>query len=80
MIAMPLSFRGRMVQYAGRLHLLSEGKTHVVVYDYVDSSCTMTIKMYRNRIKAYQEMKYVIEEPPELLGTKPLCCKKHLDA
>jgi len=67
-LAMPLSFKGRMVQYAGRLHRLAEGKTGVVVYDYVDSSCAVTLKMYRNRIKAYREMGYAIEQPADLLG------------
>ena len=71
-LAMPLSFKGRMVQYAGRLHRLAEGKTAVVVHDYVDSSSAMFLKMYRNRIKAYQEMGYQIEEPVGLLGPRSL--------
>ncbi len=35
-LAMPLSFKGRLVQYAGRLHRESEGKQDVRIYDYVD--------------------------------------------
>jgi superfamily II DNA or RNA helicase len=35
-LAMPLSFRGRLVQYAGRLHRQSTGKDDVRIYDYVD--------------------------------------------
>ena len=36
-LATPLSFEGRMVQYAGRIHRLAEGKTKVQVIDFVDS-------------------------------------------
>ncbi len=70
-LAMPLSFEGRMVQYAGRLHRLVEGKTHVHVVDYVDSSQAMLVKMYRNRVKAYRKMGYEIREPHDMLGASP---------
>ena len=60
-IAMPLSFKGRMIQYAGRLHRASPGKTDVVVYDYLDSSSALTVGMFRKRLVAYQKMEYKIE-------------------
>lgn len=60
-LAMPLSFKGRLVQYAGRLHRACTGKTEVRIYDYLDSSSGLTIKMYRNREKTYQAMGYRIE-------------------
>lgn len=60
-LAMPLSFKGRLVQYAGRLHRACAGKTEVRIYDYLDSSSGLTIKMYRNREKTYQAMGYRIE-------------------
>ena len=61
-LSMPLSFEGRMVQYAGRLHRLSEGKSDVLIYDYLDSFNAMLLKMYRNRLKAYRKMDYVIQQ------------------
>lgn len=67
-LATPLSFEGRMVQYAGRLHRLAEGKTHVRIVDYVDSSNAMLLKMYRNRVRAYRKMGYEIREPNDMLG------------
>lgn len=70
-LATPLSFEGRMVQYAGRLHRLVEGKTHVRIVDYVDSSNAMLLSMYRNRIKAYRKMGYEIREPHDMLGGSP---------
>jgi superfamily II DNA or RNA helicase len=71
-IATPLSFKGRMVQYAGRLHRLIEGKDNVLIHDYVDSSVAMCISMYRKRINAYRSMGYQIEEPAGLLGPRSL--------
>ena len=61
-LSMPLSFEGRMIQYAGRLHRLSEGKSDVLIYDYLDSTNAMLLKMYRNRLKAYRKMGYVIQQ------------------
>ena len=57
-LASPLSFKGRLIQYTGRLHRFVEGKKSVLVHDYLDSHSTVAIKMYRNRLKAYQEMGY----------------------
>jgi superfamily II DNA or RNA helicase len=70
-LATPLSFEGRMVQYAGRLHRLVEGKTRVRIVDYVDSSNAMLLNMYRNRVKAYRKMGYEIREPHDMLGGSP---------
>jgi len=67
-LATPLSFEGRMIQYAGRIHRLVEGKTEVQMIDYVDFSNAILVKMYRNRIKAYRRMGYSISEPNEILG------------
>lgn len=67
-LATPLSFEGRMIQYAGRIHRSSEGKTQAQIIDYVDFSNAILIKMYRNRIKAYKQMGYSIVEPNEALG------------
>jgi superfamily II DNA or RNA helicase len=71
-LATPLSFEGRMVQYAGRLHRLAEGKEDVMIYDYLDSYCAVFIKMYRERIKAYKKMGYTIVEPDHFFGGKSM--------
>ncbi len=71
-MALPISFKGRLVQYAGRLQRPSAGKKDVLVYDYVDTSCAMTLKMYRNRLRAYRYMGYVVEEPPGMVGSSRL--------
>jgi superfamily II DNA or RNA helicase len=71
-LAIPRSFEGNMVQFAGRLHRLAEGKENVIIYDYVDSYCAVFIKMYRERIKAYQNMGYKIDEPEHFFGGKSM--------
>lgn len=68
-MALPISFKGRVVQYAGRLHRASEGKRDLLIYDYVDSHCAMTLKMYRNRLRAYRYMGYTVEEPEGMIGS-----------
>jgi len=68
-LAMPISFKGRIVQYAGRLQRHYEGKKSILVYDYVDSHCAMTLKMYRNRLHAYRDMGYTVEEPVGMVGS-----------
>jgi integrase len=44
-LAMPISWRGTLRQYVGRLHRLHDGKKVVEVYDYVDSSIPMLARM-----------------------------------
>jgi superfamily II DNA or RNA helicase len=64
-LAMPLSFKGRLVQYAGRLHRESAGKHDVRIYDYVDVNLGLCITMFRRRITTYRKMGYTIEIPPD---------------
>ena len=45
-LAMPFSFKGKMAQYAGRLHRLYEGKSEVRIYDYVDINIPVLVKMF----------------------------------
>jgi superfamily II DNA or RNA helicase len=71
-LAMPISFKGRVVQYAGRLHRSSEGKTSALIYDYVDTSCALTLKMYHRRLPAYRSMEYTVDEPSTMIGSRPL--------
>ena len=55
-LTMPISFKGRLIQYAGRLHRFSEKKKPVRIYDYVEPDHPLTAQMYRKRITAYHKM------------------------
>jgi superfamily II DNA or RNA helicase len=55
---MPLSFGGRLVQYAGRLHRFHTDKREIRIYDYLDVGNPLTAVMFRRRSGAYQQMGY----------------------
>lgn len=57
-LAMPLSFKGRLIQYAGRLHRSHDSKREVRIYDYLDENHAVTRSMFRRRATAYREMGY----------------------
>jgi superfamily II DNA or RNA helicase len=57
-LAMPISFKGKMEQYAGRILRPHPGKDEVRIYDYVDSQLPMLARMFKKRLKAYRAMKY----------------------
>jgi hypothetical protein len=61
-LAMPISFKGKMEQYAGRILRPHPGKEEVRIYDYVDSRVSMLARMFKKRLKAYRAMKYEGEE------------------
>ena len=67
-LTMPISFKGRLIQYAGRLHRFSEKKKSVRIYDYVEPDHLLTAQMYRKRTTAYREMGYSIQ----IVGNDPL--------
>lgn len=57
-LTMPISWRGIMAQYAGRLHRLHAGKRDVVIYDYVDEHEPMLAKMAAKREAGYRSLGY----------------------
>ncbi len=67
-LAMPISFEGRLIQYAGRLHRACENKHEVRIYDYLDENSGLTFSMYRKRRAAYRQMGYQIISDDEASG------------
>ena len=59
-LAMPISWRGTLQQYVGRLHRFHENKNVVRVYDYVDSCVPVLNRMYEKRLKAYKAAGYTV--------------------
>ena len=57
-LAMPISWKGTLQQYVGRLHRLLDGKQVVQVYDYVDIAEPMLARMYERRRKGYASIGY----------------------
>jgi superfamily II DNA or RNA helicase len=57
-LAMPISWKGTLQQYAGRLHRLCESKREVRIYDYIDIHVPMLEKMYHKRLAGYASIGY----------------------
>lgn len=60
MLAVPIAWQGNVEQYAGRLHRDYEGKTDVIIYDYVDIHIKVLDRMYHKRLRAYKKIGYEI--------------------
>lgn len=60
-LAMPISWRGTLQQYVGRLHRTYTGKKDLYVFDYVDQNIPMLQRMLTKRKKGYRAMGYETE-------------------
>jgi superfamily II DNA or RNA helicase len=60
-LTLPVSWRGTLVQYVGRLHRQHGGKTSVQVYDYADSGIPVLARMLQRRLRGYRAMGYNLE-------------------
>ncbi len=60
-LTMPISWRGTLAQYVGRLHREHHAKREVVVYDYIDSGVSMLARMALKRQSGYRSLGYEIE-------------------
>jgi len=57
-LALPVSWKGTLVQYAGRLHRERPEKKEVRIYDYVDRNVPMLARMFERRMKGYKTLGY----------------------
>ncbi len=57
-LTMPISWKGTLQQYVGRLHRQYRGKREVRVYDYVDQNLPVLRKMYERRLRGYRALGY----------------------
>ena len=60
-LALPVSWKGIVAQYAGRLHREYPGKKEVRVYDYIDIRVPMCDVMYKRRLRGYASIGYQIK-------------------
>jgi len=60
-LVLPISWRGTLQQYAGRLHRLYDGKKEVRIYDYVDKQIPMLFRMYERRLAGYKAIGYSVK-------------------
>ncbi len=62
-LTLPVSWRGTIAQYAGRLHRLSDGKREVRIYDYADLDVPMLARMFDRRCRGYEAVGYTVVLP-----------------
>jgi superfamily II DNA or RNA helicase len=60
-LTMPISWKGTLAQYAGRIHRIHYNKKEVRIYDYVDSRVSMLVRMHKRRLMGYKALGYEIE-------------------
>ena len=69
-LALPVSWKGTLVQYTGRLHRLHPGKSEVRIFDYVDRGVPMLLRMFEKRLRGYRAIGYDHGELP--VGSVPI--------
>ena len=57
-LAMPISWKGTLQQYAGRLHREHSSKTDVRIIDFVDTGHPALLRMWDKRQRGYRAMGY----------------------
>jgi superfamily II DNA or RNA helicase len=67
-LALPVSWKGTLIQYAGRLHRLHQAKQEVRIFDYVDREVPVLWRMFQKRLRGYRGLGYARGEAPLGLG------------
>jgi superfamily II DNA or RNA helicase/very-short-patch-repair endonuclease len=70
-LTMPVSWRGIIAQYAGRLHRLHDGKREVRIHDYADLDIPMLSRMFDKRCAGYEAVGYTVLLPASALPGWP---------
>lgn len=61
-LAMPISWKGTLQQYAGRLHRHHDHKREVRIYDYIDEHVPVLKRMFDKRLKGYDAIGYQVKK------------------
>jgi len=71
-LALPVSWKGTVEQYVGRLERSHPGKTDVRVVDYVDRAVPLFARMFEKRRRTYHALGYRTDAPLPLSDTDRL--------
>ena len=63
-LALPVSWKGTLVQYTGRLHRLHPGEHDIHIFDYVDRDVSMLLRMFEKRLRGYRAIGYARGKAP----------------
>ena len=70
-LAMPISWKGTLQQYAGRLHREHADKASVRIIDFVDAGHPALLRMWEKRQRGYRSMGYRIAEAQTAMQVMP---------
>jgi superfamily II DNA or RNA helicase/very-short-patch-repair endonuclease len=70
-LTLPVSWRGTIAQYAGRLHRLHDSKREVRIYDYADLNVPMLSRMFDRRCRGYEAVGYTVLLPASAIPGWP---------
>ena len=70
-LTLPVSWRGTIAQYAGRLHRLYDSKREVRIYDYADLNVPMLARMFDRRCRGYEAVGYTVVLPASAIQGWP---------
>jgi very-short-patch-repair endonuclease len=70
-LTLPVSWRGTIAQYAGRLHRLYDAKREVRIYDYADLNVPMLARMFDRRCRGYEAVGYTLLVPASAIPGWP---------
>jgi superfamily II DNA or RNA helicase/very-short-patch-repair endonuclease len=71
-LTMPISWKGTLSQYVGRLHRSFAEKSHVRVYDYADLNEPMLARMFDRRCREYERLGYTLLMPASVIPGWPI--------
>ena len=75
-LTMPISWKGTLAQYVGRLHRLHAAKREVLVHDYVDGAMPVLRRMSEKHVRGYESLGYTVERPAA--GSSPEAARDDL--
>jgi len=71
MLVLPVSWKGLIAQYTGRLHRDYPGKSEVRIYDYIDLRVPICDSMYKKRLHGYKAVGYSVVVANEGIFSEP---------
>lgn len=75
-LAFPFSWKGKLVQYVGRIQRTYDGKEKAYVYDYIDNNVQMLKIMYYRRLRTYRKLQ--LEKVTQVIPKKKIMAENQL--
>jgi len=76
-LTFPIAFKGRLVQYVGRVLRPVAGKATVEVHDFVDAGVPVLARMHRKRLPTFASLGFAVHEAEPLFGATPRVSALH---